>query len=736
MSDSGENSAPVPSAAVTNTDADSTAVINARAKKAGGSIWEMLFHAVAIFFIINSIIGFATKKTSEVTPPSVEQKASRGATAAAKTNSYRESMLPDALLDLRVFITEHSMFEFSRDSGAEMWREVGIVYSADYKTRHEKIINVSIPVELRQFETRQNETRQNIYAHVFMTATAEWELLKEHHLDIEADVRAQAVASTDTLARSAAAAPSFNSGEVLYRAFPLVRYKKRKQLPKLVKLSTGIGGRESESESEGNTTVAEPPSIVIMPYFKPTCALSLVTSAPRSYPRGGIPSVIRKHMVFVSGSDGRSSSRYQPILYNNEFWITSGKLGELNVTMRAEPEESEGGDDTSGDMGVATDAATEVALPLELSFEHTSFWVWSLQTQLEDQWTAAEAAPADPLERVQGLLDGTSNASLLEVYQQSTALSSERDTDMIRELLFDTNPWLLALTGVVSLLHSLFDILAFRNDIQFWRRRKSTQGLSLRSMLIGVFFHTVIFLYLLDSSEKTSTMVLLSNGVGLLIEYWKLHRAFHFRVAWPQGATLPTLTWNIYQSTGEESAEDGATAEAEAESAEQAAGGVRATERHDVVATTHLLYVVGPLAVGYAAYSYHFMLHKSYYSWVISSLVGFVYAFGFILMTPQIYINYRLKSVAHMPWKAMVYKSLNTFIDDLFAFIIKMPTMHRLSCLRDDLIFFIYLYQRWIYPVDYARVNEYGQESPDGGTVTVTESESGAHDDKKDKKNK
>jgi hypothetical protein len=29
---------------------------------------------------------------------------------------------------------------------------------------------------------------------------------------------------------------------------------------------------------------------------------------------------------------------------------------------------------------------------------------------------------------------------------------------------------------------------------------------------------------------------------------------------------------------------------------------------------------------------------------------------------------------------------------------------------RDDLIFFIYLYQRWIYPVDMKRVNEFGQE--------------------------
>jgi hypothetical protein len=85
----------------------------------------------------------------------------------------------------------------------------------------------------------------------------------------------------------------------------------------------------------------------------------------------------------------------------------------------------------------------------------------------------------------------------------------------------------------------------------------------------------------------------------------------------------------------------------------------------------------------------------------------------------------------------LVYKFLNTFIDgklpvsylltvssmhshhsdhfhtmlsfvhvDLFAFIIKMPTMHRLSVFRDDIVFVIYLYQRWIYRVDETRPSE------------------------------
>ena len=72
------------------------------------------------------------------------------------------------------------------------------------------------------------------------------------------------------------------------------------------------------------------------------------------------------------------------------------------------------------------------------------------------------------------------------------------------------------------------------------------------------------------------------------------------------------------------------------------------TKEYDAIATTHLLYVVLPLVFGYSVYSLLHISHKSFYSWFLGSLVGFVYAFGFVLMTPQLFINYKLQSVAHM----------------------------------------------------------------------------------------
>lgn len=81
---------------------------------------------------------------------------------------------------------------------------------------------------------------------------------------------------------------------------------------------------------------------------------------------------------------------------------------------------------------------------------------------------------------------------------------------------------------------------------------------------------------------------------------------------------------------------------------------------------------------------------------------------GFILMIPQLYINYKLKSVAHLPWRAMTYKTFTTFVDDIFAFMIEAPWAYRLATMRDDVVFFIFLYQRYLYPTDYTRANEFG----------------------------
>ncbi|XP_022774797.1 cleft lip and palate transmembrane protein 1 homolog isoform X2 [Durio zibethinus] len=155
------------------------------------------------------------------------------------------------------------------------------------------------------------------------------------------------------------------------------------------------------------------------------------------------------------------------------------------------------------------------------------------------------------------------------------------------------------------------------------------------------------------------------------------------------------------------------------------------TKEYDDIAMKYLSYVLFFLVACFSIYSLMYERHKSWYSWILSSLTSCVYMFGFIMMCPQLFINYKLKSVAHLPWRQMTYKFLNTIIDDLFAFVIKMPTLHRLSVFRDDLIFLIYLYQRWVYPVDKKRINEFGFGGEDDQTSGSTDVTTAKEDEKK-----
>ena len=53
------------------------------------------------------------------------------------------------------------------------------------------------------------------------------------------------------------------------------------------------------------------------------------------------------------------------------------------------------------------------------------------------------------------------------------------------QVLLEGNPYYLALTFAVSVLHSVFDMLAFKNDIGFWKDKKSVEGLSIKTILIN-----------------------------------------------------------------------------------------------------------------------------------------------------------------------------------------------------------------------------------------------------------
>lgn len=257
---------------------------------------------------------------------------------------------------------------------------------------------------------------------------------------------------------------------------------------------------------------------------------------------------------------------------------------------------------------------------------------------------------------------------------------SDKDVDDVKGIFTETNIYLLSGTLFIASVHLLFDFLAIKNDVSFWWKKNNLVGLSVWTIIWRAFSQIVIFLYLCE--EGASLLILIPAGISTVIDLWKLKKVSRVELI-RSGGILPKIQ---FKSDCVNAAEE-------------------KTRKFDAQSMRYLSYLLYPLVIVGAIYSLFYQPHKSWYSWSINSLVNGVYSFGFLFMLPQLFINYKLKSVAHVPWKTIMYKAFNTFIDDVFAFIITTPTSHRIACFRNDIVFVVYLYQRWLYPVDKSRTD-------------------------------
>ncbi|XP_001844023.2 cleft lip and palate transmembrane protein 1 homolog [Culex quinquefasciatus] len=411
-----------------------------------------------------------------------------------------------------------------------------------------------------------------------------------------------------------------------YASGMLSKYKKIKR----VKTHNLLAGEKEKFEKELDNALVEDR---IVSHWHPNLTINLVTDQT-NWVKGSVPPPLDEYIKFLPGGQ-----TYLPIVFYNDYWNMLREYQPINET-------------------------TPV-LDLNLSYQPLSLFKWQLYAAqaMRNKWTNNIFGEA---------LTGGGQ-------------ESDEDQDSLKETLLETNPYLLGITIAVSILHSIFELLAFKNDIQFWNNRKSLEGLSVRSVFFNVFQSLIVLLYVLDN--ETNFMIKMSCFVGLGIEVWKIQKVVNISITRENllFGFLPRITFSDKGSYVESS-----------------------TKQYDNLAFKYLSWLCFPLLVAYGIYSVIYQDHKGWYSFILNMLYGFLLTFGFIMMTPQLFINYKLKSVAHLPWRMMSYKFLNTFIDDIFAFVIKMPTMYRIGCFRDDIVFFIFLYQRWIYKVDSKRINEFG----------------------------
>uniref|UniRef100_A0A8C2KNQ9 Lipid scramblase CLPTM1L n=1 Tax=Cyprinus carpio TaxID=7962 RepID=A0A8C2KNQ9_CYPCA len=145
------------------------------------------------------------------------------------------------------------------------------------------------------------------------------------------------------------------------------------------------------------------------------------------------------------------------------------------------------------------------------------------------------------------------------------------------------------------------------------------------------FSSIVIFLHLLE--EQSSWLILLPTGISALIELWKVKKVL-------------TLSPKFHASK---------------------------IHKKTFSATVYVCFIM-------------LSTLNSWYSWITNG----VYAFGFLSMVPQLFINYIFNEKSIF---LLIKSGLNTFISDVFSGIITTPGPHQLACFRDDVVFLIYLCQ-------------------------------------------
>lgn len=248
----------------------------------------------------------------------------------------------------------------------------------------------------------------------------------------------------------------FDSARAFHFAHPLTQYIAQKKVVKTKNLLKAT--KEDEVEEEEEIPATSGP--IITSHYHPNLTLQFVPdSGEMGYPNlhPAVRLYVKMEATGARDATGQNGW-YYPLLYINTFWQLKSHMTVINSTV------------------------TE--LPMHIDLYNLAYWKFNVLSSLDE---GAKITSRNAAEGIKNPAGGDGN-----------------EFEMIKQVLLDTNIYLLATTVIVSVFHMIFEMLAFKSDISHYRNKKNNVGISVRSILSSVFMQAVIFLYLLDNNENTS----------------------------------------------------------------------------------------------------------------------------------------------------------------------------------------------------------------------------------------
>jgi hypothetical protein len=211
------------------------------------------------------------------------------------------------------------------------------------------------------------------------------------------------------------AAKDYNTADAVHFLRPLNQFHAKKRVKKLKNL---LATAEEAEQQQDDDNV---PDVQTMSYYHPNFTLSLIPDSG-TLKLGQMHPAARQYLQLERTGARDATGKngwYYPIAFFNTFWQLKSHMTELNSTVET--------------------------LPLRITVNNMANWKFGILASVDE---------------------GSKQSSRQAAYGGSAPGGGDgTEWEMVKEILLDTNIWLLGTTGVVTILHMLFETLAFKNDI-------------------------------------------------------------------------------------------------------------------------------------------------------------------------------------------------------------------------------------------------------------------------------
>ncbi|KAG2190938.1 hypothetical protein INT46_002453 [Mucor plumbeus] len=346
-------------------------------------------------------------------------------------------------------------------------------------------------------------------------------------------------------------------------------------------------------------------------YWHQTITISLVYNTKDYIDKDTLNPVTLRYFLNSSKSITSNQKRisfYRPIIFPNNFWNTRKDTHPMN------------------------DTATN-ALPLTVNLESINVWKFNVYAVL-------------------------ANNRLKEENQQTNNSQSGLDEN----LSVINQGYMFSITLLTCFIYGLFEFLAFKNDIWFYKTKTNRIGISVNSIVIHIVIQAILFSYMMDFSNNAIRGCI--QLTHLCVNVWKLNHVWLHEYEWmiEQGSNFRFTVKVVHVTT-----------KGKYKLIEQ---GETRTQQLDAIALRFLALIALPIFIVYNAYHYYYHYNMLIYhqlenmcieEWtkkvITNGIVNFLSIFEpFMVIGPQVYINCKMNMVNHVSLNTMIYKNINIVV--------------------------------------------------------------------------